>query len=189
MTAILDNYPLIEQTFLPWRYYLGPAHDPYKGHVYRVFNFTREILERREVPETYGTAEEVQQRIAIAACYHDIAVWLNPTMDYLEPSCRRMELDLSKRDREGWKSEITAMIMFHHKLTPYHGEHEVLVEAFRRADLVDVSLGVMRSGVPKQYYKDVAQRFPNLGFHTGLAKALLRWGLRHPWNPLPMMKL
>src|SRR6266404_1005361 len=43
--------------------------------------------------------------------------------------------------------EVRSIILQHHKLTPYGGPFAATVEPFRRADLVDLSLGVVRSAV------------------------------------------
>jgi hypothetical protein len=53
---------------------------------------------------------------------------------------------------------------------------------------VDATQGVRRFTLTRADVKSVQAAFPNLGFHNNLVR--LAWGqfLRHPLNPLPMMK-
>ena len=52
------------------------------------------------------------------------------------------------------------MIGQHHKLPPYRGNPEWLVEPFRKADWTDLSLGVLRFGMPAKNIKDVKKALP-----------------------------
>jgi hypothetical protein len=124
-------------------------------------------------------------RIALAAFFHDVGIWTDRTFDYLAPSeaaARRYLLDVG---RDGQADEIGEMIRLHHKLTPAPAG---LVEAFRRADLADLSLGLIRSGLPRTFVREVRSAFPNAGFHRrllALGAARLR---SHPLHPLPMLR-
>jgi hypothetical protein len=63
-----------------------------------------------------------------------------------------------------------------------------LVEIFRKGDWVDATQGVRRFTLSRAEVKSVQAAFANLGFHNNLVR--LAWGqfLRHPLNPLPIMK-
>jgi hypothetical protein len=52
----------------------------------------------------------------------------------------------------------------------------------------DATQGVRRFTLSRADVKSVQAEFPNLGFHKNLVR--LAWGqfMRHPLNPLPMMK-
>jgi hypothetical protein len=80
------------------------------------------------------------------------------------------------------------MISEHHKLTEYRNATYPLVELFRRGDLVDLSFGLFRFGLSKDYVNCVKARFPNAGFHANLARLAAEWFPKHPLNPAPMMK-
>jgi hypothetical protein len=58
---------------------------------------------------------------------------------------------LKSRDQEDWNTEIERMIDVHHKFRQVTDQSCPLVEIFRRADLVDVSLRMVKSGVPSDY--------------------------------------
>jgi hypothetical protein len=82
------------------------------------------------------------------------------------------------------------MIDQHHRLRRVvEGPEPEVVEAFRRADLVDLSRGVLRAGLPRELISELAARFPYAGFHGFLARTGLRWAVRHPLRPLPMVRL
>ncbi|MDD5274311.1 MAG: hypothetical protein PHU14_16535, partial [Methylovulum sp.] len=76
----------------------------------------------------------------------------------------------------------------HHKFKPYTDAHYPLVEVFRKADLVDFSLGWLRAQVPKAYVNRVKNQFPNAGFHKRLLQLAWGWFSKHPISAPPFMK-
>ena len=80
------------------------------------------------------------------------------------------------------------MILNHHKVTRYRNNAGPLVEAFRKADWVDVSLGALRFGLPASIVSDVRAAFPNAGFHRRLAELTFAQMRREPLRPLPMFR-
>jgi hypothetical protein len=182
---LIQRNDLVERIFLPWRVRLGPACEPYKGHVYRTLNYTCAILDN----ETASHGERVDADcVAVAACFHDVGIWLDRTMDYLEPSIRHADDWIIERRRDEWREPVRLMIEQHHKLFSYAGPHAACVEAFRRADRMDVLFGIPGEGLPRDFIREVKQTFPTRGFHRILVKGLTAYGLRHPLNPLPMMR-
>ena len=87
-----------------------------------------------------------------------------------------------------WSAEITAMIREHHKIRSYRQEPSALVEALREADWVDVSLGLLRAGLPRDFLRELSAAFPNAGFHKRLVQLSLWRLLTRPWSPLPMLR-
>ncbi len=186
---LIERNDHIERIFLPWRFSLGKACDAYKGHVYRVLNFACAVLEVGDADsKVYGDYQEVEDRIAIAASFHDVGIWLDKTINYLGPSKKHALEWLDERGLRNWESEVALMIEYHHEQTRFTGEHEVLVEAFRRADLVDVSLGLVRFGIQGRFIREVKRAFPNRGFHRTLVVKLTPYMLTHPWKPFPMFR-
>ena len=80
------------------------------------------------------------------------------------------------------------MILEHHRVREITDGLTPLVEVFRKGDLVDFSKGLVRFGLPRQVVRDVMQTYPNAGFHRMLVKAAGKWFVKHPFNPVPMMK-
>ena len=184
---MIERNDIVERVFLPWRLRLGGACDAYKGHVYRVLNYTCTLMETREFTDK-PDAKQIEDCVAVAACFHDVGIWLDRTMKYLEPSMEHARAWLAEHGRGEWVEPVTLMIQYHHKMSKYSGPHADWVESFRRADLVDVSMGMVSAGVPRECIQKVQQTFPTKGFHWMLVKGIAPYMLTHPWNPLPMMR-
>ena len=127
--------------------------------------------------------------MAIAAAFHDLGIWTEKTFDYLAPSESLARAYLGESGKTEWVSEITAMIHEHHKITRYKSNPTWLVEAFRKADSVDVSLGLITFGLPRSFVREVLSEFPNAGFHKRLVQLSFSRLLSHPLSPLPMYRL
>lgn len=177
--AIEERLTLLEDTLAEWQNAIGNDYAGYRNHVYRMVHF---CLALRNC-----TGEE-RQKIIIAGCFHDIGLWSDHTVDYLPPSVALAKDYLWRRQLEPWSPEIELMIDSHHKLRKYRDDRYPLVEVFRRADLIDVSLGLVRCGLPRAHVACVKQQFPNAGFHKGLVQRLAGWVPRHPLRPLPFLK-
>ena len=164
---------------------LGADFDGYRNHAYRVANFCFALTPT--VTATAGDPERIA-RVALAAAFHDLGIWTDKTFDYLPPSSRLANAYLSGTGRSDWAPEITEMILQHHKLTPFRGRW-ALVEAFRRADLIDVSHGLASFGLRREFLREVFAHWPDARFHKRLVRLFLGRLLRYPWNPLPMVRL
>jgi hypothetical protein len=60
------------------------------------------------------------------------------------------------------------------------------VETFRKADWIDVTLGLFTYGFDKKTISTYRKSLPDLGFHLFLVKQITKNLLKHPLNPLPM---
>ncbi len=159
---------------------IGKDFAGYRNHAYRVVNLCLAFS---------GDAPGTIEKAAVAVAFHDMGIWTDRTFDYLAPSIRLAEAYLAGSGKGEWTAEIAAMILEHHKLTPYRGEPGWLVEPFRRADWVDVSRGVVRFGLPRRRVTEIFSTWPSAGFHKRLVRLELEHLRRHPWNPLPMLRL
>jgi hypothetical protein len=126
--------------------------------------------------------------VIIAACFHDLGIWSDRTVDYLPPSEARVRDYLAQHGLGAWEAEIVLMIETHHKLRRYGDPRYPLVEAFRRADRVDVSLGVVPGGLDRRYIREVRRAFPNAGFHWRLVRLLGEGLITRPLSPAPFFK-
>jgi hypothetical protein len=115
-------------------------------------------------------------------------VWADRTFDYLDPSERRAMAYLDEICRPEWRAEIGAMVQLHHKITRAPAATGPLVEAFRKADWIDVLDGLIRCGIPRAFFKDVFTTFPDAGFHLRLVQLSTKRLLTHPWNPMPILR-
>ena len=166
--SILNNY----------RTELGGNYDLYRNHVYRVYNFAL----------TQMHPNEELEKLSIAAAFHDLGIWTNNTLDYLEPSvqlareyCRKKKLSFSDT------KEVETMINNHHKLSEV--ESSPLAEIFREADLIDLTLGLVPKGRKKKDIRIIRDLFPNRGFHLFLFKLFIKNLISNPKHPFPIFKM
>jgi hypothetical protein len=125
--------------------------------------------------------------LGLAAFFHDAAIWFDGTWDYLEPSAERAVTELPEAERP-YTGLVRALITEHHRIRRAHHD-DPLVEAFRRADLTDVTAGLIGCpGVPRADYRALTAAYPARGFRPLLLGAFRR-GLREaPLRPAPMLK-
>lgn len=176
---IESTIELLDKILEEWKPTIGQDFEGYKNHVYRMVNFCLALKKCND---------EEREKIIIAGCFHDVGIWIERTIDYIPPSIPPAKKYLIENKLEHWVDEVTLMIEEHHKIKAYCNNDYPLVELFRKGDLVDFSLGTVKFGLPKEYIKSVKNKFSNAGFHKGLVKKSSIWFLRHPFNPLPMMK-
>jgi len=150
----------------------------YRNHVYRIVNLCVAFAGPSEV-----------EKIAVAAVFHDLAIWTNGTFDYIAPSIALAREYLVARAREDWTGEIEQMIGDHHKITASSAAPDSLVEAFRRADWIDVTRGLRRFGMPRPFVARLYATWPSAGFHWRLVTLTLERFRHHPLTPLPMVRL
>ena len=178
--SLLARHGLVEETLDAFRDAIAGDLAAYRGHVYRVLNFCRGFV---------GAAAESDDKIAYAAVFHDLGIWSDATVDYLPPSAARLRARLEQAGRTAWSDELARMVELHHKLTPYRGAGAVLVEPFRRADLVDLTFGAVGFGLPRAFVREVRATWPAAGFHARVVQLVGGWALGHPLRPFPMLRL
>jgi hypothetical protein len=178
---LLQKHPLVEEILDSHRdHAVGDERGwaSYRGHVYRVLNLARAIAPDRDHRD---------DKLAIAAAFHDIDVF--SSLDYLGPSIRTMDGWLQRTGRSAWADELAIIVAEHHHLTPYRGPHSELAEAFRRADLNDLSQGLIRSRIPRDHVRAVRESIDvGVFFTQTVPRAIVRHLLRHPLDPLPIVR-
>mmetsp|Transcript_12427 Transcript_12427/g.14270 ORF Transcript_12427/g.14270 Transcript_12427/m.14270 type:complete len:219 (-) Transcript_12427:802-1458(-) len=167
--TVITESPRIEELLTPYKDLLGTDYEGYRGHLYRVLTYSLHFLDG---DETYRDV------IESALVYHDIGLWTDGQLSYLEPSVARAKESLS-----GYGSEelqlVEDIIMQHHKFSPFTGANEKVVNAVRKADWIDASMGIFKKGIPKNSISKVQAEVPNAGFHN----TLMEFGPRlHGYN-------
>jgi hypothetical protein len=179
-SVIVETDTLIEDALAAWEEAIGRSRAAYRGHIYRVFNFSRHLL---------GT-DRADRELAHASAFHDIGIWTDRTFDYLAPSAARARDHLAQRELGVSDAVVAHAIDNHHALRRIRGGPSPDVsDAFRRADLVDLTRGLVPFGLDRGFVRDVLRTFPNQGFHRFLLRTAISWTFSHPLRPLPMLRL
>lgn len=177
---LLTEIAILDEVLQVHAVQLGGDFTAYRNHTYRVVNLGLAL----------SAADPARlQKMAIAAAFHDLGIWTDGTFDYLGPSVELASAYLAKAGRGDWTAEIAAMILEHHKISPYRGDPAWLVEPFRRADWIDVSMGLRTFGLSRRVIREIRSTWPGAGFHKRLVQLELSRLRTHPWSPLPMVKL
>jgi HD domain len=174
----MDLNLIIENVLEEKRNVLKYDYDKYKNHVYRVYHLCLKIDKQTANRDKY----------AIASAFHDLGIWTHQTFDYLEPSISHAGQYLDKIGKPEWKDEVGRMIDMHHKWSRYSGQNEKTVETFRRADWIDITKGRINFNIDRKEISELEMKFPTFGFHRFLLKQSVENFLKHPLNPLPMLK-
>ena len=174
---VRTSFPLVDEILGAYSPRLGRAAVPYRNHVCRMLNYHAALAPETALPD----------HAMVAAAFHDLGIWTHDTFDYLDPS-RGLAAYLHAHGLGEYAAEVDALILEHHKLTRYPGPGPASIEAFRRADLADVSFGVVRGQVPGDFARSVMQAFPNAGFHVTLLGLAWKQFLREPLRPMPMLR-
>lgn len=153
----------------------------YRNHCLRMLNVC--LLVSDDEPDRH-------EKLEIALAFHDLTIFPDRTLDYLDGATALALEHLAKISRDQWSEEVELMIRNHHKITRYEGPYANLVESFRRADWVDVSFGTLRSGLDKNWVKSLHTALP---LYTIYPKTLMgvigRYVVTHLRKPLPNFKL
>lgn len=106
--------------------------------------------------------------------------------DYLAPSIVPAQAYLDKAGRMQWGDEVTAMIDEHHKLRRYTDDHIRWLRSF--AGAIWLTRGLLKSGFPGGFVKDVKAAFPDASFHKYIIGLQVGWLPRHPLRPICILK-
>jgi hypothetical protein len=154
---------------------LGPDYHGYLNHVKRVYEYACMLR-----------LERSNELLMIAAIFHDLDIWISGTMDYLGGSADLAIEHVRKNELKIDTTVLNEVITKHHKLTKIKNCPEA--EAFRKADLIDLTAGWIRFNVPQSIIVDTERRYPRLGFTKNVISKTSSWALKHPFHPFPMMK-
>ncbi|KAL7487012.1 hypothetical protein ACHAW6_012602, partial [Cyclotella cf. meneghiniana] len=142
--------------------------------------------DRKERDSTTSSRRRNMDIIAFALAYHDIALWTDGELSYLEPSVAVMERDLRENlsIRGLFRPPLTTeekliareIIMQHHKISPFTVskadsnvpmgiEGEQMVNAVRKGDWVDATMGIVKHGISADILEAAYAEIPEAGFH------------------------
>ena len=176
---LLERLNLLDRVLETHAIELGGDFTAYRNHAYRVVNFYAALA---------PCSDNALEKIALAAAFHDLGIWTAHTFDYLPPSIDLACTHLACAGHADWRDNVAGMIREHHKVRTFRGADAELIEPFRRADWIDVSLGVLSFGVPRARIRAIRAKWPNAGFHQRLAQLTFKRLRTHPSSPIPALK-
>jgi hypothetical protein len=152
-------------------------HSMWRLHSYRMLNICAEACPQEPV-----------DKFAVAIAFHDLPAAIDGDLRYLDRAAALARTYLTDHHLTEWVPEVSAMIVNHHKVRPYRGPHAPTVDAFRRADWIDVFLGRWSGGQDKLLVARINREFPVDELRRALPRILLPYALRHPLKPFPMLR-
>ena len=166
---------LITQILHPHKAALGDHYQSYHHHCQRVYTYAHTLMLQRE-----------SKKLAIVAAFHDLGIWTQQTMDYLNPSVALMKSYIESKQLTLLPDELAYIIEHHHRIRKIKDHLEA--EAFRKADLIDFTAGWIRYNLPESIIRDTEKKWPRANFTSLVLKKVSRHAIRHPMKPLPMLK-
>ena len=159
--AVITHSDHVEALLAPYAEAIGEDFEGYRGHIYRVLTYALYFL---------GGDSPNRQEIEAALVYHDLGLWSDRELAYLEPSIERAHADNVVHQWNYDPELLRDIIFWHHKITPYRGPNEDIVNAVRKADWIDATAGLVRQGMPKRNVVKVSQAIPHAGFYDTLKR-------------------
>jgi hypothetical protein len=175
---IYTHFPSLDDELFEMAAHIGKDFPAYRNHCLRVLSFTKYFL-TDEVLKEFPNAMEIA---GMALAYHHVALWSDDALNYLEPSVAQMKKHLGGTLNETEIAIVEDIIMNHHKITEFtssdHGRSkaaDALVNAVRKGDWTDATMGVIRFGLPSALIEAAYDALPGAGFHmllVGFGKRL-----------------
>jgi hypothetical protein len=174
---LITSHPIIDEVLGTNRQAIGPLHPVWHRHSYRMLNIC-----------VNACPQEPVDKFAVAIAFHDLPAAIDGNLVYVDRAAALARAWLTKHRLTEWGPEVSAMIVNHHKIRTYTGPHAATVDAFRRADWIDVFLGHWSGGQDENLVARVNRELPLNDGRRALAHILLPYALRHPLKPFPMLR-
>jgi hypothetical protein len=152
----------MESSFKQHEELIGSDYPGYRNHCYRVLSYSLHIL--------HGKVTKPEIKVIEAAIvYHDIGLWTDKTLAYLEPSSLRAAGVFMDEFTSDEMRLLHNIIYWHHKITPFEGPNADIVNAVREADWIDATQGLVHQGMPRKHIEAAYKALPVAGFYDTLA--------------------
>jgi hypothetical protein len=162
------NSKHLEERLTKFKDVIGGDYEGYRNHIYRVLTYSLHYLNT-----DIAHFAEIQKFIPVieeALVFHDIGLWTDKQLSYLEPSSFRAKEALHDIYSEEELTLLHNIIFWHHKVTDFEGEHKDIVNAVRKADWIDATMGLVNFGMPNPLITEVNAVLPESGFHRTLVE-------------------
>ncbi len=173
---LIRHNETFEQIFQEHNEVIGKDLERYRGHCYRLLNYIN----------YWKLTEEELKLCEVAIPFHDIGIWTSKTMNYLDPSFEAAKKYVRKNNLNIDEAILENMIVSHHKISTI--KNNSMAEKLRKADLIDLTFGAIRFGIPQKKMRSISEAFPNHGFQKNIYGKVFSHAIRHLGNPFPMLK-
>jgi hypothetical protein len=138
--------PHVEELLARYKSQIDKDFSGYRNHVYRAITYAMHFLDNKL---------EHEKLVETAFAYHDIGLWTDNELAYLELSEAAAIAD-NVNYHWGLDADLLrGAIHWHHKIFPYRGRNQNVIEACRKADWIDASKGKLRKGITKSAVKAI----------------------------------
>jgi hypothetical protein len=165
--TVYTHFPELDDELFGLAGAIGRDFAPYRNHCLRVLTFTRFFL-----PDDVLTAlPNAMQLAATAMAYHDVGLWTDHDLNYLEPSRKQLDTAVARDFSDADLATMDQIVLQHHKYTDFAGlgpERDALVNAVRKADWADATMGLVRFGLPPALLEAAYDQVKEAGFHAML---------------------
>lgn len=174
---IIERDDNVERFLKKYISYIGKDYDAYRNHIYRVLTYSIHFL--------HGSTNHLDT-IAAALVFHDIGLWTNSSLAYIKPSCELAKRVMKKAKMSPRQVNLAQdIIYYHHKIFDFEDVdgskiNAEVVNAVRKADWIDASMGLIQHGMPKVHIQNVTKTIPTYNFHgilAGFGPRLRGWNL------------
>lgn len=147
----------------------GEVGGPMERHCARVIVLTRELARR-------GGHSIDDELVVCAAWLHDLGLYpeVATKAAYVTDSRHLAERVLAEEGWDAARIRLCAEAVEHHHELPSQWARGNEVELLRRADLIEVSMGLVSFGIPRAFRQDLLARVPRDGFVAEIGRELGR---------------
>lgn len=165
----------IKRILKNYKEYLKDDFEAYVNHCTRVYIYSKTLL-----------LEKSNYKLLVCAAFHDLDIWVNNDMNYLGRSAS-MAIEFAKNNKLQFLSdELKYIIENHHRVNRINDHIEA--EAFRKADLIDLTNGYIKFNLPKSIIQDTEHQYPRLNFSRIILKKAINYACKNPKKPFPILK-
>jgi hypothetical protein len=164
---IIKSSPNLDRLLNNYKELINDDFQGYKNHIYRVLTYSLHYLDADKTQD--GKVLKYLPVIEAALVYHDIGLWTDRRLSYLELSSSRAKMEFENSWSVDKLELLHNIIYYHHKITPFTGTNEKIVNAVRKSDWIDASLGIVNHGMSSAHIRSVNAALSDSGFHYTLA--------------------
>lgn len=166
--VVYDHYPHLDDELFSLASAVGHDFGAYRNHCLRVLTFTKYFLPASFEKDFPGAIDLAATSIP----YMRTGLWketkTNP-LNHVESSKDHIDAALKASFTPPEMDILRAIVLQQHKITDYAGmdseKGNILVNAVRKANWVDITMGLVRFGLPASLLEAAYEELNSAGFH------------------------